>query len=172
MMRFPSFFVVSIIISTVALTACGSNNNYEIHDSITLKKFNSIYAGILDEVEALYELNDDEKLVKEIERLRANIPDDFGIITISQRDKGPGRMKYGSKYFYYKSEDYFQLTVKSNSHERRVPGMMKGYMETKEGIVTTVLQYRRKVISDNQKLDIIMLVDYEVLMSLMGNENV
>ena len=156
--------VVALLVLT-GLQACNTGNS----SSITEIKFNDLYLEILNEVEALYELKDDDQLAKEILRIKANLPNDIGIIQIRQTNEYD--VRDGFKYFHHKTEDIWQMSYGSFPGRRPLfPGLVFGKISLKDGSKKTILHYS-KVVNRDKFRYMYLVLDYKVVKELMKRKD-
>jgi hypothetical protein len=139
---------------------------YGIHEEITVEKFTNLYGGLLNRVEAIYELDSELEISEAVSVLKAELPSNLGILRLAQRDKGITHVSYGKSYFYFNHQHYSESYFYTSNQIRRVSGLMRGYVKTQRGRKNDALQYRRIVHIDGQELDIELIVDYQTVLKL------
>ncbi|AOE50927.1 hypothetical protein [Kangiella sediminilitoris] len=168
-MRFLYVLIIASILGVGAswLINYYIKSKYEIDENVTKEAVEEIYGELLGKVESLYYIESEEKLKKKINELNKNFPTNLGVLKLKQRDKGIQHYSYGVNYFSYEREMYPHSYFYTDSSLRRSPGLMRGYVENREGDETDSLKYERVIKINDQELDIELVVDYQKLQSLV-----
>lgn len=125
---------------------------------------------MINEIEALYKIEDKSLLSTEVKRILEKMPLNEGILELSQQDKGKVNT-YGVDYFYFQKNKYVHSYVYRNSDMRDAGGLMRGYVETESGNETDILQYKKLISIENVKLEIKLVLDYEYIEEIFSQNS-
>jgi hypothetical protein len=164
---------LSILFALVALpvTALLTHSGYieyryGIDQAITIAKINHLYGDLLDRVEEIYDLESIIEVQAAVAELESDVPNNLGILRLSQRDKGVSHLSYGSTYFYFSREHYPESYFYLNGRIRRVPGLIRGYVKNGSGKKTDAIRHHRIADINDEEFDIELVLDYQVLLEL------